>query len=61
MIALSEELSSDGEKLLTALQKKDAEASWTLTKRASVIADQRDLLFMKLGAMKCVYSPTLKP
>src|SRR5664280_18664 len=61
VIALSEELSSDGEKLLTALQTKDAEASWTLSKRASLIADQRAILFMKLGAMKCVYSPTLKP
>jgi len=61
VIVLSEELSSDGEKLLTALRNKDAEASWTLSKRASLIADQRAILFMKLGAMKCVYSPTLKP
>jgi hypothetical protein len=58
VIVLSEEFSSDGEKLLTALRNKDAEASWTLSKRASLIADQRAILFMKLGAMKCVYSPT---
>jgi hypothetical protein len=60
-ITLSEESSSDIEKLLTALRNKDAEESWTLTKRSSLISGKRDVLFMKLGAMKCIYSPTLKP
>jgi hypothetical protein len=56
VIALSEELSSDGKRLLTALRNKDAEESWTLSKRMSLISGKRGLLFMKLGATQCVYS-----
>jgi len=55
-IALSEEFSSDAKRLLAALRNKDAQASWTLTKQGGVIAGKRDILFTKLGAMKCVYS-----
>jgi hypothetical protein len=56
VIVLSERISSDSTKLLTALRGNDNEAVWNLAKRVSLLSQKRAILFAKLGATGCIPS-----